>query len=216
MRIVVEAIVLQEDLSVLVAELKRDQALESIRRRVEKGDEPRKILDECRRGMEIVGERYENGGYFLAELMLAGEIFREATAILEPYLAKESMLRFSGKVVLATLSGDIHDLGKNILAVLLRAQGFEVHDIGVDVDPRRAIKEIRDVCPRFVGFSALMTPAFGSMKEAAGLIKNEGLRNGMRLMIGGGATNAMVKEFVGADFQTTDAIEGVRYCLKEA
>jgi methanogenic corrinoid protein MtbC1 len=203
-----------EDVCAAIAGLKRDQVVETVRRRVEEGEDPKRILDECRRGMEVVGERYERGDYFLAELLLAGEIFKEVTVALEPHIAREHMPELSGKVVLATLRGDIHDLGKNIFAVLLKSQGFEVHDMGVDVDPSTAVDKVKEVGPDFVGFSVLMTSGFGSVKDAAELLKREGLRDKLKLMIGGGVTNAIVKEFVGADFQTVDAAEGVRYCIK--
>jgi methanogenic corrinoid protein MtbC1 len=204
-----------KDLSVAVADLERDQVLATVKRRIEEGKDPKEILDDCSKGMKLVGERYEKGEYFLSELLLAAEIFKDAAATLEPYVAKGSRPVILGKVVLATLRGDIHDLGKNLLAVLLKAQGFEVHDMGVDVEPIRVVAEVKGVKPDFVGFSALMTSAFDSMKETAELLRTENLRDRMKIMIGGGATNALAKEFVAADFQTTDAAEGVRFCLNE-
>jgi methanogenic corrinoid protein MtbC1 len=112
------------------------------------------------------------------------------------------------------LRGDIHDLGKNIVATLLRAQGFEVYDLGVDVDPAVVVKKVKETRPEFVGFSVLITTAFDSMKEAADMLVEAGLRRQLKLMIGGGVTTPMVRDYVGADFQTTDAMEGVAYCMK--
>ena len=201
------------ELSMALVELERDRVAEEVKSRAERGESPVQILEECRRGMTIVGERFQEGEYFLAELMLSGEIFKGAMAILEPYLAKAGPSKPLGKVVLATLQGDIHDLGKNIVAIMLKAQGFEVHDLGVDVATGLIVEKVRETAPDFVGFSALITTSFDSMKQAAEMLHEAGLREHFKLMIGGGVTTSAVKDHVGADFQTTDATEGVAYCL---
>jgi len=195
-------------------ELRRDEVVAAVKSRAEKGEDPIQILDECRRGMIMVGDRFQRGEYFLAELLLSAEIFKGAVAILEPYLAKARTPKPLGKVVLATLKGDIHDLGKNIVATLLRVQGFEVYDLGVDVAPAVVVEKVKETKPEFVGFSALITSAYPSMKEAAEMLKEAGLRDQIKLMVGGGGTTPIVKEYIGADFQTTDAMDGVTYCLK--
>ena len=205
---------MSEDLSMALVELKNDKVAEAVKSRAEKGEDPVRILEECRQGMSIVGERFQKGEYFLAELLLSAEIFKGAIAILEPYLAKARPPKPLGKVVLATLRGDIHDLGKNIVATLLRAQDFEVYDLGVDVDPAVVVDKVKETRPEFVGFSALITTAFDSMKEAAEMLAEAGLRDKLKLMVGGGVTTPMVRAYVGADFQTTDAMEGVAYCMK--
>lgn len=204
---------MSEELSAAIVDLERDEALAMVKSRAEGGGNPVQILDECRRGMTIVGERFQAGDYFLAELMLSAEIFKGAVAILEPYLSRARPPKPLGTVVLATLKGDIHDLGKNIFSTLLKAQGFEVHDIGVDVKPAVVVAKVTEVSPDFVGFSALITSAFDSMKQASELLQEAGLRERFKLMVGGGVTTPVVKEHVGADFQTTDASEGVAYCL---
>lgn len=201
------------ELSMALVELERDRVAEEVKSRAETGESPIQILEECRRGMTIVGDRFQKGEYFLAELMLSAEIFKGAMAILEPYLASASESEPLGKVVLATLQGDIHDLGKNILAIMLKAQGFEVHDLGVDVAPGLVVEKVRETRPDFVGFSVLITTAFESMKQAAEMLHEAGLRERFKLMIGGGVTTSVVKDHVGADFQTTDATEGVAYCI---
>jgi methanogenic corrinoid protein MtbC1 len=126
---------MSEELSMAIVELRRDEAEQMVRSRVERGEDPIQILAECREGMTIVGQRFQDGDYFLSELMLSAEIFKKAVSILDPHLAKSRPSKSRGKVVLATMQGDIHDLGKNILATLLSANGFEVHDLGVDVVP---------------------------------------------------------------------------------
>jgi len=201
------------ELSVAIVELERDKALAMVKDRAERDSDPIQILDECRRGMTIVGERFQAGDYFLAELMLSAEIFKGAVSILDPYLSKARPVQPLGTVVLATLKGDIHDLGKNIFSTLLKSQGFDVHDIGVDVTPALVVDRVREVAPDFVGFSALITSAFDSMKQASELLWEAGLRDRFKLMVGGGVTTPMVKDYIGADFQTTDATAGVDYCL---
>ena len=205
---------MSEELSAAMVDLERDNVLSAVHNRAEAGEDPVQILDDCRRGMTIVGERFQAGDYFLAELMLSAEIFKGAVSILEPYLSQARPAKPLGTVVLATLKGDIHDLGKNIFSTLLKAQGFDVHDVGVDVNPAVVIDKVREVTPDFVGFSALITSAFDSMKQAAELLQEAGVRDRFKLMVGGGVTTPMVRDYVGADFQTTDATEGVAYCLR--
>jgi methylmalonyl-CoA mutase cobalamin-binding domain/chain len=205
---------MSEELAMAIVELKMDEALDAVKRRAKKDEDPLRILEECRRGMTIVGDRFQRGEYFLAELMLSAEIFKGLVAILKPYLDKIRPPKPRGKVVLTTLRGDIHDLGKNLFATLLRAHGFEVHDLGVDVAPALVVEKVKTVKPEFVGFSVLMTTAFASMKEAADMLDEAGLRDQIKLMVGGGVTTPMVRDYIGADFQTLDATEGVAYCLK--
>jgi methylmalonyl-CoA mutase cobalamin-binding domain/chain len=202
------------ELSTYIVEFKRDEVIQTVEAKLDHGEDPLKILDELRQGMTTVGDRFQAGDYYLAELMLSAEVFKGAIAILEPHLAEARSAEPLGKVVLGTLKGDIHDLGKNIVATLLNAHGFEVHDLGVDVPPGLVIKKVKEVQPDLVGFSALITNTFDSMKEAAELLQEAGLRDQIKLMVGGGVTSPEVKDYVGADFQTVDAIEGVEYCKK--
>jgi len=205
---------MSQELAMALVELNRDKAMELVKSRAEKGEDPLGILAECREGMTIVGDRFQTGEFYLSELILSGEIFKAAIAFLEPYLAKVRPPKPVGKVVLATVHGDIHDLGKNILSVLLRAQGFEVHDLGVDVSPAKIVETVKEVQPDFVGFSALITTSFPAMKETAQMLEAAGLKKEIKLMIGGGVTSPSLKEYVGADFQTIDASEGVSYCIQ--
>jgi len=201
------------DISAAIVELDREAALATVKERAVGGADPVLLLDECRRGMTIVGERFQAGDYFLAELMLSAEIFKGAVSILEPFLSRARPTKPLGTIVLATLKGDIHDLGKNIFATLLKSQGFAVHDLGVDASPAQVVDKVKEIAPDFVGFSALITSAFDSMKQASELLREAGLRERFKLMIGGGVTTPMVRDYVGADFQTTDATEGVSYCI---
>ena len=203
-----------EGLSDLFLTLKRDAVVEIVERRLGAGEDPLRILDDCRRGMTLVGEQFQKGDFFLAELILSGEIFKEVAAIIETHLSQAKAAETKGRVLIGTLQGDIHELGKNILITMLRVHGFEVHDLGVDVPPSAVVEKVKEFKPHVVGFSALITTAFLSMKEAVALLQEAGLRDQVKVMIGGGVTTAGVRDYVGADFQTTDAIEGVSYCLK--
>ncbi|MFO8101572.1 MAG: cobalamin-dependent protein [Dehalococcoidia bacterium] len=205
-----------DDLSLKVVELKRDEVVELVQARLNDGSDPLEILNECRKGMTIVGERFQEGDYYLAELMLSAEVFKSAVAILDPCLAQARAEGNAGTVMLATPKGDIHDLGKNIMATLLKAQGFEVFDLGVDVLPEKIAEKAAELRPDFVGFSALITTAFDSMKETVSLFEEKGIRDRFKLMVGGGVTTPRVKDYIGADFQTTDATEGVAYCREMA
>jgi len=205
---------MSEEIAMAVVELEEQKVMNAVRRKLERKEDPIQILEACRRGMNIVGERFQTGEYSLAELMLSADIFKRAIAILEPNLAKARPLEPLGKIVLATPKGDIHDLGKNIVATLLRAHGFEVYDLGVDVHPALIVDKVKETKPQFVGFSALITSAFDSMKEVADMLVTDGLRNRFKLMVGGGVTTPAVKDYIGADFQTCDAMDGVAYCTK--
>ncbi len=203
-----------EDLSTAFVELRRDEILDTIQTRVESGEDTLKIMEDARRGMTTVGDQFQEGNLYLAEMMLAAEIFKQVVVILKPHLDRARPPEPAGRVVLATPKGDIHDLGKDILATLLQGRGFEVFDLGVDVPPSLVVEKVREVKPDFVGFSVLITTAFASMKEATEIFEKENLRDTFKLMVGGGVTSPMLKDHIGADFQTTDAMEGVAYCLK--
>ena len=204
---------MSEDLSTAIAELARDDVPVMIGRRLESGEAPLAILAECREGMATVGRRFQDGDYYLAELLLSAEIFTAAVAQIEPHLPATAHDRTAGTVVLATMRGDIHDLGKNILATLLRAHAFEVHDLGVNVEPAVLVEKVRETRPGFVGLSVLITTAFRSMQEACRLLEEAGLRDSLHLMIGGGVTTPELESWLRADFQTQDASEGVAWCI---
>ena len=198
-----------------LVELERDQVLSEIKERLNRGEDPMKIFEECKQGMELVGEKFKSKEYFLAELMLSGDLFREATELIEPFLGEiKTNEDVKGKVMLVTVQGDIHDLGKNILGMLLKLEGFKVIDLGVDVDPNIVVDKVKELQPDFLGFSALLTITFDPMKKIIDKLKEAGLRDKLRILVGGGITTLLVKDYIGADFQTIDAMEGVQYCLE--
>ncbi|MBT4518796.1 MAG: cobalamin-binding protein [Halieaceae bacterium] len=198
----------------MIETLERDQAIELITQRLSSGENPVAILNDCREGMTRIGELFQEGDYFLAELLLSAEIFKEAAALLSPHLQKEGATDVCGTIILATMRGDVHDLGKNILATLLRAQSFDVHDLGVNVEPTDLLQKVKEIEPDFVGLSALITTSFESSKQAVDMLEEEGLRGKFKLLVGGGVTTNTFKDHIGADFQTHDASAGVEYCIE--
>ena len=197
-----------------IVELKEEEVLDEVEIRLKQGEDPMKIVDDLQQGLTTVGEKYNAKEFFLAELILSGEIFKSAMELINPYLTEKSQKDIKGKVLLATIQGDIHDLGKNIFGTLLKINGFEVYDLGVDVNPEIILNKIREINPDFIGFSALLTITFDPMKNVIDTLKKENLRNQIKILVGGGVTTTMVKEYIGADFQTIDAMEGIDYCLK--
>jgi len=197
-----------------IVQLNENEVLNEVKMRLKQGEDPMKIVDDCREGLIIVGEKYKKKEFFLAELILSGEIFKVAMELISPYLIRENEKEIKGKILLATIQGDIHNLGKNIFGTLLKINGFKVYDLGVDVNPEIILDKVREIRPDFIGFSALLTITFDPMKYVIDTLKKENLRNQVKILVGGGVTTSMVKEYIGADFQTIDAMEGIEYCLK--
>lgn len=193
-------------------ELQYDEVKDLVDAALQEGGEPLRILEECRSGMEVVGELYSSGEYFLAELIIAAEIFKEVVAVLEPLLEETREKPVFGPVVIGTPQGDIHDIGKNITATLFKVGCFDVHDLGVDVPPEAFVKEVSSSGARIVAMSALITPTFDSMREVVESLAESGLREGVFVIIGGGPTTPEVRDFVGADAWTLNPKQGVDIC----
>jgi dimethylamine corrinoid protein len=201
-----------------IVELRRDDVLREIEERINAGGDPVAVINECAAGMRTIGDRFGAGDAFLAELILAGQIFADATSLLDLQrrAGENGEQRHHSRVVLATPKGDVHDIGKNILAMMLRTYGFEVHDLGVDVEPRLIVEKVAELQPEFLGLSILLTTAIEPAKRVAHSLSDAGVRAGCKLMIGGGVTTQLAKGYVGADFQTTDVMQGVHYCLSNS
>jgi methanogenic corrinoid protein MtbC1 len=197
-----------------IADMREEEALRLVKAMVESGSEPMAILDAAREAMSIVGQRYDKGIYFLPELILAGEMMNQITDILKPELAKLPEVKRLGKVVIGTVEGDIHDIGKNIVSFMLDVNGFEVLDLGVDVSPQKFVEAIRDFQPQVVGLSGFLTLAFDAMKETVEAIKTAGLRDRVKIMIGGGQISEEIRKYAGADAYGKDAMAGVSLAKK--
>jgi methanogenic corrinoid protein MtbC1 len=198
-----------------IADMREQDALKITDEMLASGADPVAVLDACREAMAVVGRRYEEGNYFLPELLLAGEMLRQISDKVKPRLQTQAGAQKKlGRVVIGTVKGDIHDIGKDIVTFLLDANGFEVRDLGVDVSPLKFVEAIRDFRPQVVGLSGFLTLAFGAMKETVEAIKAAGLRDGVKIMIGGGQVNDKIQEYAGADAYGRDAVTGVSLAKK--
>jgi methanogenic corrinoid protein MtbC1 len=194
-------------------EMKKEQAENLVKKKIEENVNPLTILGECREAMEEVGKRFEKGEFFLGELIYSAEIFKSVSTLIEPYLrSSRGMEKSKGVVVFGTPKGDIHDLGKNIVITMMRAHGFTVVDLGVDVAPEKFIDKLRETGGNILAMSTLITPSFASMRQVIDLLKKNGLRQKSFVIIGGGVTTDLVRERVGADAQTLDPAHAIRLC----
>jgi methanogenic corrinoid protein MtbC1 len=205
---------LSEKLVDAMTNMRENEAIEIAKSLVENGEDPIKILDDCTKAMETVGKRFEAGEYFLPELMMAGEMLRQISEMVKPKMRGERVLQKRGKVLIGTVEGDIHDIGKDIVTFLLSVNGFEVRDIGIDVPPSTFVEAIKDFKPQVVGMSGLLTLAYDSMKNAVQAIEEAGLRDSVKIMIGGGQMSETVRKYAGADAFGKDAMEGVNLAKK--
>lgn len=196
-----------------MVEMKEQEALERAKDLISSGEDPLKILNACSEALETVGKRFETGEYFLPQLILAGEMLRQISEMLKPKLKDKTTSVTSeslGKVLIGTVKGDIHDIGKDIVTFMLQVNGFNVLDLGIDVPPSKFVDAIKDFQPQVVGMSCLLTLAFESMKETVEAIKNAGLREEVKIMVGGGQVSEMVRDYANADAYGEDAVSAVR------
>jgi 5-methyltetrahydrofolate--homocysteine methyltransferase len=193
-----------------LVDMKEAQALQRAKQLLSEGTEPLKIMESCSSAMEIVGQRFEKGVYFLPHLMMAGEMLKQISAMIKPLVHEQKNETKGGKVLIGTVEGDIHDIGKNIVIFLLEANGFDVRDIGINQKPAKFVEAIKEFQPKVVGMSGLLTLAFDSMKKTVQAIEEAGLRENVRIMIGGGVVTEKIKDYTGADAYAADAMAGVR------
>jgi methylmalonyl-CoA mutase cobalamin-binding domain/chain len=195
-----------------LVEMKEAEALQTAKQLLDEGVAPLEILESCSRAMEEVGQRFEKGVYFLPHLMMAGEMLKQISTLIKPLMREQKTGNQGGKVLIGTVEGDIHDIGKNIVVFLLEANGFQVRDIGINQKPAKFVEAIKEFQPKVVGMSGLLTLAFDSMKKTVEAIEEAGLRKAVRIMIGGGVVTEKIKDYSGADAYAPDAMAGVRFC----
>jgi len=171
------------------------------------------VIEGMAKGMEIVGQKYEDGEYFLAELIMAGETMKEGMTVLEPYL-KTGDIKSAGKVVIGTVKGDLHDIGKNVVVTLLKAANFEVVDLGVDVSAEQFVEAVKKNSPDIVAMSALLTTTMIEMESIIKALQKAGLRKKVKIIIGGAPITPEYAKKIGADAAAKDAVEGVRTCTE--
>ena len=202
---------MKEDLAQALVEFKKDVVLGEITTRLKDGDAPIQLIRELQDGMGRIGQKFETGDFFLSELLMSADLFSKAMQILEPRM-QETAMDTIGAIVVGTPKGDIHDIGKNIFVTVAKGNGFEVIDLGIDVPVQRFVDAIAELSPQILGFSALLTPSFEPMREVVDMLKEKGLRENLKIIVGGGVTTETVKKYVGADAQTTDALDGIKQC----
>lgn len=195
-----------------MADLMEDDVLALVKEKIAQGADPMGILNDARQAMEVVGKRFETGEYFIPDLIMAGEILKEISDMVKPLLEKSGSGAKKGKVLIGTVAGDIHDIGKDIVTFMLDVSGFDVLDVGIDVPVQTFIDKIKEFQPQVVGLSGFLTLAFDSMKKTIEAIDKEGLRDNVKIMIGGGQIDETVKAYVGADAYGKDAVAGVQLC----
>jgi 5-methyltetrahydrofolate--homocysteine methyltransferase len=193
-----------------IADMREGDALALVNEMVDGGVKAFAILNDVKAAMDIIGQRYEVGEYFLPELMLAGEMMNQIMAIVKPGLGEAAEEESLGKVVIGTVKGDIHDIGKDIVTFMLKVSGFDVLDLGVDVPVQKFVDAIKEFQPQVVGLSGFLTLTFDQMKATVEAIEKAGLRDQVKIMIGGGQMDDAVRDFVGADAYGKDAMAAVK------
>ncbi|MFA5237212.1 MAG: corrinoid protein [Methanoregula sp.] len=192
-----------------LVDLDETKCIELLNQRIAAKEDPLLILEDIRKATDIVGKRFEEGRYFVSDLMMVGEILSQAMVILKPVFG-EHKVASRGTIVVGTVEGDVHDIGKNIVTALLEAEGFTVVDIGVDQPPEVFVKAIQEHHPVVVSMSGLLTEAIESMKKTVDAIKAAGLRDKVKIIIGGGRCDEESREHTGADEWADDAAVGIR------
>jgi methanogenic corrinoid protein MtbC1 len=205
-----------KDLSKALADLKEDEALAIVQEKLNAGADPMGILDEARRGMEVVGSRFAKSEYFIPDLVYSGEILKKVNELVKPKLVEGTGEKKGGKVIIGTVAGDIHDIGKDIVVFMLDVNGFDVIDLGVDVPIQKFVDTIKESGAPIVGLSGFLTLAYDAMKHTIEAIKAAGLRDNTKIMIGGGQITDEIMKYTGADAYGKDAVVGVSLAKKWA
>ncbi len=198
-----------------IVELNENNVKELLKTRIQNNEDPLKIMDDVKESMKIIGDKFSKKEYFLPELIMSGEILKQIFEELGPKL-KETQIsgKKKGRVLLGTVSGDIHDIGKDVVKFMLDANGFDVLDLGVDVPADKFIESLREYKPNVLALSGFLTLAYDSMKEIIGKLKKSGLRDDVKIMIGGGTVDERIVGYVGADAYGQSAVDAVNIATK--
>jgi len=202
-----------ENLVDILADLKEKEALVIVKERLESGEDPMNILTDSRKALEIVGNRFADGTYFIPDLVYSGEILKAISDLVKPKMTQDADVKRQGKVIIGTVAGDIHDIGKDIVVFMLDVNGFEVYDLGVDVPIEKFVDKIKETGAKVVGLSGFLTLAYESMKDTVKAIKGAGM-NDVKIMIGGGQITEEIMKYTGADAYGKDAMTGVALAKK--
>ena len=197
------------DLVNLLADLKDKEVLELVKQRLGAGEDPLKILEDSRKGMEVVGKRFADDEYFLPELVFSGDLLKQVTELVKPHLKQAVETKKLGKVVIGTVAGDIHDIGLNIVIFMLDVNGFEVYNLGVDVPADAFVNKVKETAAPILGLSGFLTPAFDAMKETVEAVEAAGMRDKIKIMIGGGQLDEDIRKYAKADAYGKNAMAAV-------
>ncbi|OGO01916.1 MAG: hypothetical protein A2Y90_06020 [Chloroflexi bacterium RBG_13_52_12] len=203
-----------KDLAKALADLKEDEVLAIVQEKLNAGADPLGILADAGRGMETVGTRFSKSEYFIPDLVYSGEILKKVNEMVKPKLTGGGAAKTGGKVIIGTVAGDIHDIGKDIVVFMLDVSGFEVFDLGVDVPIQKFVDKIQETGASVVGLSGFLTLAYDAMKQTIDAIKKAGLRDKTKIMIGGGQITDEIVKYTGADAYGKDAVAGVTLAKK--
>jgi 5-methyltetrahydrofolate--homocysteine methyltransferase len=205
---------MKKDLVDAIANMEEEEALRLAHAMLDAGEDPQAILNASREAMAIVGTRFEEKEYFLPELIIAGDLMKQIGDLVKPRLhAQAPAAKPAGKVVIGTVAGDIHDLGKEVVSFMLEINNFSVHDLGVDVPAATFVAKIRELKPDIVGMSGFLTLAFDQMKRTVEAIKEAGLRDSVKIMIGGAIMDDGAAKYLGADAYGADAAAAVKLAM---
>lgn len=194
-----------------IATMKEEKALLLAQEMLDAGDDPFSVLDACRDSMTLIGNKFEEGEYFLPELIVAGDMLGAIGEIVKPYIKEGATVPdVNGKIVMGTVAGDIHDIGKDIVTFMLDANNFNVIDLGVDVPIEKFLETIKEEKPDIVALSGFLTLAYDSMKDTVRAIEEAGFRDDVHIMIGGAPMDDQVRQYVGADAFGNDAVVAVK------
>lgn len=195
-----------------MADLKEEETLALAHALIQGETNPMDILDDARSAMEVVGKRFETGEYFIPDLIMAGEILKGISDIVKPLLEAGQIAVKKGKVLIGTVAGDIHDIGKDIVTFMLDVSGYDVLDLGIDVPVSVFVEKTREFGPQVVGLSGFLTLAFDSMKKTVEALEQAGLRDSLKIMIGGGQMDEEIRKYAKADAYGKDAVAAINLC----
>ena len=201
---------MSDDLVKALSDLQEPESIRIVEERLARGDDPLNIIDDAREALEIVGKRFEDKDYFIPDLVFSGEILKKINAMVLPTISKETGSEYKTKIVFGTVAGDIHDLGKDIVVFMLQNHNFDVYDLGVDVPPDKFVDKLKETNAAVVGLSAFLTTCFESMKITVDAIAAAGLKDKVKVMIGGGQIDDRVRQYTGADAYGLDAMAAVK------
>ena len=194
-----------------LCECREEDVLRLVREKLDNCVSPEAIVAECNEGMSTLGERFDQGEVFIPDLMFAGMIMKKVTGELAPLMKDQTDADDKKKLLIGTVQHDVHDIGKDITAMVFQSGGYQVIDLGVNVSPEAFVDAIREHRPQFLGMSLLLTTCYKSIMDTIDAIKSAGLRDSIKIIVGGAAASELMAERSGCDFYGKTAVDGLRW-----